>query len=96
MREPGVQVQALIPLVPGVTDSRDNLEALVAILHSAGVSSAQLLPYNPMGIFMAEKLGRPPPALPTSFMKPHEVERVQRMFVDIVEARLSQHAPRPP
>jgi pyruvate formate lyase activating enzyme len=94
-REPGVQVQALIPLVPGVTDSRDNIEALVAILHDAGVSSAQLLPYNPMGLFMAEKLGRPRPALPTSFMKPHDVERVQRMFVDIVQARLSKHAPRP-
>ena len=96
MREPGVQVQALIPLVPGVTDSRDNLEALVAILHGAGVSSAQLLPYNPMGVFMAEKLGRPRPALPTLFMKPHDLERVQRMFVEIVGACRSKHAPRPP
>lgn len=86
MREPRVQVQALIPLIPGVTDSQDNLGALVAILRDAGVRSVQLLPYNPMGVSMAETLGRPCPALPPSFMKPQEIERLQRMFADLVAA----------
>lgn len=86
MREPRVQVQALIPLIPGVTDSRDNLAALLSILRSAGVPSARLLPYNPLGVDMAEKLGRPRPALPDSFMKPQDVQRIQRMFQDLAEA----------
>lgn len=86
MQEPRVQVEALIPLIPGVTDSRENLEALVAILRDAGVKLARLLPYNPMGIPMAEALGRPCPVLSASFMKPQEIERLQRMFADIVEA----------
>lgn len=86
MREPCVQVHALIPLIPGVTDSRENLGALVAILRSAGVTSVQLLPYNPMGVVMAEQLGRPCPALPASFMKPQEIERIQALFSEIVDA----------
>lgn len=87
MREPRVQVQAMIPLVPGVTDSRDNLEAVVAILRSAGVPSVQLLPYNPMGVVMAEQLGRPRPALPASFMAPQDIERIQRWFLDTCARR---------
>jgi pyruvate formate lyase activating enzyme len=84
MREPGVQVEALIPLVPGVTDSRENLEGLVAILRSAGVKSARLLPYNPLGVSMAEALGRPRPPVPASFMKPEEIDRLQHMFSELI------------
>jgi pyruvate formate lyase activating enzyme len=90
MRELGVQVQALIPLIPGVTDSRENLAALVSILRSAGVRSVRLLPYNPMGVVMAEKLGRPCPVLSASFMKPQEIERIQHMFSEIVDASKSR------
>ncbi len=39
-----------------------------------------LLPYNPMGIEMAENLGRPKPHLPERFMSPAEEKKIHDMF----------------
>jgi pyruvate formate lyase activating enzyme len=94
-KEPHISIEARIPLVPGVTDTRENLEGLVAILRDAGVTSAQLLPYNPAGVYMTELLGRPCPDAPGSFMKPEELKRAQEMFCQIVESARSAPAPAP-
>jgi pyruvate formate lyase activating enzyme len=56
------RVQPRIPLIPGVTATRENLAALAARLAELGARSLTLLPYNPLGVTMAESLGRPPPA----------------------------------
>ena len=37
-----------IPLIPGVTDTHDNLEAIARLLSSSGIGYAELLPYNKM------------------------------------------------
>lgn len=81
---PGVRIQPVIPLIPGITDSRENLEALVLLLRQAGADSVELLPYNPLGVTMSQALGRPAPAVSGSFMKPDELERIYRMFEDII------------
>jgi pyruvate-formate lyase-activating enzyme len=53
------RVQPRIPLIPGVTATRENLAALAARLADLGARSLTLLPYNPLGATMAESLGRP-------------------------------------
>jgi pyruvate formate lyase activating enzyme len=55
-------VQPRIPLIPGITATRENLAALAARLAQLGARSLTLLPYNPLGIAMAESLGRPAPS----------------------------------
>jgi pyruvate formate lyase activating enzyme len=83
-REPRIQVEASIPLVPGITATRDNLAGLIELLREAGISSVRLLPYNPLGVHMVAALGRPPPAAPDSFMPVDEYARIRRMFEDLV------------
>ena len=56
------RVQPRVPLIPGITDTRQNLAALAARLAQVGARSVTLLSYNPMGASMAESLGRPAPA----------------------------------
>ncbi|MHC4508725.1 MAG: glycyl-radical enzyme activating protein, partial [Planctomycetota bacterium] len=61
-----------IPLIPGITATEENLSAIVSLLVEAGAESVSLLPYNPMGIEMALKLGGAKPHLPERFMSPDE------------------------
>ncbi len=37
-----------IPLIPGVTDTKENIEDIIALLKSYGISYAEAMPYNPM------------------------------------------------
>jgi pyruvate formate lyase activating enzyme len=91
-REPGVHVQASIPLVPGITATRENLAALVDLLRGAGIRTVRLLPYNPLGVHMAPSLGRLPPDAPGSFMSPEEDARARRMFEELVEQAVAREA----
>jgi len=67
-RSPGITVHPRVPLIPGITDTLDNLSGIARILFDLGARDVQLLPYNPMGLDMAERLGRPGPPLPAGFM----------------------------
>lgn len=80
VREGGVTVHARVPLVPGVTDAIENLRAIVALLRSAGANDVTLLPYNPLGVAAAPRLGRAPPPLSARFMRPHEERAVFAAF----------------
>jgi len=70
IREAAVPVHPRIPLVPGITDGLDNLSSAVRLLRSAGATDVALLPYNPLGLGMAARLGRPAPPLPATFVDP--------------------------
>lgn len=95
-REPRVRVEASIPLVPGITATRENLAGLVDLLREAGIHTVRLLPYNPLGVHMAASLGRPTPAAPGSFTTPEEHARTCRMFEELVEEAVAREAmPRP-
>jgi pyruvate formate lyase activating enzyme len=77
-KQPPVVVRT--PLVPGLTATPENLSALVDILSRIGVRELTLLPYNPMGLEMYEKLGRPQPNLPQRFMTAEEENEVRKVF----------------
>ncbi len=85
LKEDKIKVHPRIPLIPNITATRENLSAIVNLLCETGVGDVSLLPYNPMGIEMNEKLGRPRPPLPECFMKPDEEEDVYSMFRGMIE-----------
>ncbi len=86
-RQTGVKVHPRIPFVPGITATRENLKAIIDILCEAGAEDVSLLPYNPMGLEMSVKLGKPKPHLPERFMKPDEEGEVYAMFKSLFEEK---------
>ena len=57
----GKELLARVPLVPGVTATGENLEAIAGFLKSCGASRVALLEYNPLWLEKSTKLGRPSP-----------------------------------
>lgn len=55
------RVRVRIPVVPDVTLSDENFTGLIARIRACGLSGATLLPYNPLGLHMAKRLGRDHP-----------------------------------
>ena len=53
-----VPVIPRVPLIPGVTATKKNLEAIAGFIKANGFSAATLLPYNPLGQDKAIRLGR--------------------------------------
>ncbi len=65
-----------VPLVPAVTGTPENLSAIRAFLLKLGIRQLILLPYNPLGIRNAVKLGRQRPGMPENFMTASEEYRL--------------------
>lgn len=87
LTEQDVEVHPRIPLIPGITATRENLSAIVDLVCDAGAENVSLVPYNPMGFEMAEVLGRPKPHLPEGFMKPDEEKALLDMFKTILQKK---------
>lgn len=87
VREPDVEVHPRVPLIPGITDSKENLSAIVDLLAKVGAGDITLIPYNPMGIEMAVGLGRCAPSLPEAFMKPTEEASIYETLRSLVQRR---------
>jgi len=82
-----VDVRPRVPVVPGITDSPENLTAIVECLCRLGAATVSLLPYNPLGLVMHARLGRAEPDVPARLMPPDEEERVFQLFREIVRAQ---------
>ena len=54
----GGNVQVRVPLIPGITDTEDNLAGIYAFVRDAGLDRIALLPYNPSSGAKYEWLGR--------------------------------------
>jgi len=87
LQEKGVEVHPRVPLIPGITETRENLSAIVDLLCEAGAGDVSLLPYNPMGIGMTVSLGRPKPPLKEGFMRHDEEREIHTMFRTILDER---------
>ena len=82
-----VKIYPRIPMIPGVTATRENLSAIVDFLCKAGAENVSLLPYNPLGMEMFVSLGRAKPALPELFMRPDQESEIYATFTKIVEEK---------
>jgi len=81
-----------LPLVPNVTATRENFEAVVARLRPLNVGHVTLLPYNPMGHLARVALGHEPldfapPGCLRHFVSPDEHERWVQAFREVAGAR---------
>lgn len=52
-------VRVRVPLIPGITDTEDNLRGIFTFMRSVGLSAVELLPYNPSSGAKYEWLGLP-------------------------------------
>ena len=53
----GQSVQVRVPLIPGITDTDENLAAIFAFMRQNGLRSVALLPYNPSAAAKYEWIG---------------------------------------
>jgi pyruvate formate lyase activating enzyme len=44
----GVEVRPRIPLIPGITDSTENIDAIISLFRQVGVVKTHLMPYHPL------------------------------------------------
>jgi len=65
----GIELLPRVPLIPGVTATRENLEAIAGFLTSCGASRVALLEYNPLWLEKSAKLGRTSPRAAERAMK---------------------------
>lgn len=54
-------VRARLPLIPGVNDDPENVDAIGALVASAGVRAIDVLPYHTAGVAKYSRMGRPYP-----------------------------------
>jgi pyruvate formate lyase activating enzyme len=87
LRTRKVKIHPRIPMIPGVTATRENLSAIVDFLCEAGAENVSLLSYNPLGMEMYPCLGKPGPLLPDKLMKPDEEQALYAMFTKIIERK---------
>jgi pyruvate formate lyase activating enzyme len=74
------KVHPRIPIVPGVSDSRENLEQLAQLIARHRPCPPTLLPYHSLGHVMYTALGRPLPDGPTRGVTAEEMHRAQTYF----------------
>jgi pyruvate formate lyase activating enzyme len=86
VREKRIEVHPRVPLIPGITSSKENLAEIVEFLCDSGAKDVSLLPYNPTGFPMAECLGKPKPSLPEKFMEPQEEDEIYQRLKNMIKA----------
>ncbi|MEE8574680.1 MAG: hypothetical protein V3T30_04630, partial [Thermodesulfobacteriota bacterium] len=82
--EGSVEVEARIPIIPGITTSGENIRAIVKRVFDMGAQSITPLPYNPLGFLMRETTGREPSGLPASLMTREEEEDIRLIFTEVI------------
>lgn len=82
----GVEILPRTPLIPGITDTNENLEAIVDFLMSVGAEKAELLEYHPMWREKNRKLGfsvmMDEPADLDSFLSRKHLDKCRQIFMD--------------
>jgi pyruvate formate lyase activating enzyme len=84
--EPGVRARVLprVPLVPGITDTPDNLATVGRTLRRLGFERVALLPYNPLWPQKRSELGLDRSSYNhPGFMQPAQVAACQRLVADL-------------
>ena len=94
LTERGVRVLPRIPLIPGITDTRQNLAGIVDQLYEAGATEVALLAYNPLAAGMYEALGRAAPGTQPGFMKAERELEIVEMFRETIRCRTTDYPAR--
>jgi len=85
-RTGGAEILPRIPLIPEITASSRNLEAIASYLRGLGVSRVEILPYNPLWMQKLRKIGVSSDwggkEIMQTWMKPSAVEACRDIFRD--------------
>jgi pyruvate formate lyase activating enzyme len=77
----GTPILPRVPLVPGITATAENLGAIARFLRENKVAHVALLPYNPLWVDKAQKLGGAPPlAARRGWMTRDELDSCRAFF----------------
>ena len=79
----GPSVLARVPLVPGLTDTQENLHAIADLLRSCDAPRVELMPYNPTYASKSQKIGATAWLASGGFMAPEEIARCRAVFAGI-------------
>ena len=75
-----VPVIVRIPLIPGITDTDDNLKGISRFLRGQGIKSAELLPYNPLWQDKMERFGMDAKYPNRHFMSQADIQQAINRF----------------
>jgi len=75
-----VPVIPRIPLIPGITDTEQNLRGLAEYLRDKGVSSCSLVPYNPLWQDKLKRMGKHRSYSRDTFLTPQEQQKSIQYF----------------
>lgn len=79
-----IQFLPRVPLVPGITDTPENLEAIANLLEENDLPQVQLLEYNPTWFNKCTKIGKPNPLAGHEgmdvWLSPGQIERCKSLF----------------
>lgn len=90
LAQDAVEVRTRVPLIPGITDKRENLVEIVDFLYAAGAKNVSLLPYSPLGRAMYSALGRPLPPLPPRFTAAENEKEIAGTFREVIAEKTRQ------
>ncbi len=76
----GVPILPRIPLIPGITATKSNLEQIAEFLRTNHVNHVAILDYNPLWHAKAEKIGLKPLVERKSWMSKAEIRECQDIF----------------
>jgi len=79
-----IEVLPRIPLIPGITDTDENLSSLSKYLNSLGINQIRLLPYNPLWLDKPEKIGIKPLYHHQTWLSEEEKKRVKSHFLNFI------------
>ncbi len=84
LRDAGAQVLFRMPLIPGVNDGDENIEATAGFMKSLGdgYRNIQLMPYHRAGQTKYDALNQPYETAELPIMTASELETVKRKFTD--------------
>lgn len=80
LAEAGSEVVIRLPLIPGVNDGRDNLEAVAAFMGGLGLARVDLLPYHRLGEPKYRRLGRHYPMAGSPGFGPERLDRARAIL----------------
>jgi pyruvate formate lyase activating enzyme len=75
-----IPVRVRIPLVPGITDTAENLKGIASFLRKQGIKNAEMLPYNPLWRDKLKRLGMDEKYNHPHFMSQTEIEKAIKHF----------------
>ena len=77
-----VEVLPRIPLIPGITDTDENLRDWRSYLKSLNIRKVGLLPYNPLWLVKPQKLGIKPGYSHSEWLGTEKKKKIKEIFSD--------------